>query len=173
MNLFTRSHLKFLALASVLALAACGPWQERIKPSQPQMVAEPDNVTVMLADAADRAAMALETLAQVEQVRTPTAAVSTIPNAPAELRRGVTVEWTGPAEPMVEALSQKTGYTYQVFGTQPPVPLLINLKATNRPAIEVFRDIGLQLGSRANLNVDAQRRVVELYYVPVAQATRG
>lgn len=163
--------------ACVLALSACEhlPVSERIKPGNPQMVAQPDSVNVMLADAADRAASALETLASVEQTRTPVPAVATIPNAPAELRRGVTVEWNGPVEPMVQALTAQTGYTYQAFGDQPPVPLIIALKTTNRPAIEVFRDIGLQLGGRATLKVDANRRVVELYYAPIggSPATAG
>lgn len=158
-------------LTTVMSLAACSYLPEQVKPGKPQLVAEPDSVTVMLADAADRATRALETLASVEQARTGVPRVATIPNAPAELKRGVTVEWNGPAESMIQALTTKTGYTYQSFGAQPAVPLVVNVKATNRPAIEVFRDIGLQLGGRANLKVDANRRVVELFYSPVTGST--
>lgn len=168
MKKFTRCLSVVIVLAvGGVPLTACEHISERVKPGKPQMVAQPDSVNVMLADAADRATRALETLASVEQYRSPAPSVATIPNAPTELRRGVTVEWNGPAEPMVEALTAKTGYTYQTFGAKPPVPLVIALKTTNRPAIEVFRDIGLQLGGRANLKVDAARRVVELYYGPI------
>ena len=170
---FTRVLQKTVLLSvALIGMSACEhfPITETVKPGKAQMVADPDSVNVMLADAADRAALALETLASVEQKRTPVPAVATIPNAPAELRRGVTVEWNGPAEPMVQALTAQTGYSYQTFGAQPPVPLVIALKTTNRPAIEVFRDIGLQLGGRATLKVDANRRVVELYYAPIGSS---
>lgn len=162
---------KTLILACILGLSACSYFPERVKSGKPQLVAEPESVTVMLADAADRATRALETLATVEQVRSGVPRVATIPNAPRELKRGVTVEWNGPAEAMIKALSAKTGYSYKEFGSRPPVPMVVNVKATNRPAIEVFRDIGLQLGARANLKVDANRRAVELFYSPVGGST--
>lgn len=150
-----------------MTVAACTP----VKLGRPQVVAEPDSVSLMLADAADRASKALETLSAVEQVRTPSAAIATIPNAPVELKRGISVDWSGPVEPLAQTLAAKTGYQYSTFGDQPPTPIIVNVQATNRPMIEVFRDVGLQLGSRADLRVDAARRLVEIHYAPVANPT--
>lgn len=128
------------------------------------MVAEPDAVDLMLADAADRATRALETLSAMEQTKMPIKAIATVPNAPQELQRAVTFDWTGPVEPLVEELARKTGYQYGVIGSQPPLPITVSMRAMNKPLINVFRDIGMQIGARADIKVDAQSRVIELQY---------
>ena len=132
--------------------------------ARPQVVAEPNSVDVMIADAADRATRALETLADIENTRTPVKSIATIPNAPQELQRAVTFEWTGPAEPLVQELARKAGYNYNTVGSQPPLPLLVNVKATNKPLIEALRDIGMQMGARADLKVDGELRMMEIHY---------
>jgi len=152
---------KLLTLSlSLLVLSSCA-----YSPiAQPQMVAEPDAVDLMLADAADRATRALETLSAMEQTKMPLKSVAIVPDAPQELQRAVTFDWTGPVEPLVEELARKAGYQYGVIGSQPPLPITITLRATNKPLINVFRDIGVQMGARADLKVDAQSRLIELQY---------
>lgn len=120
----------------------------------------------MLAQAADRASTALETLAAVEQARTPAVAVGPIPDAPAELQRAITVNWVGPVEPITKTLADRAGYMFQTLGTLPPVPLVVSIDVENTPVIDVLRSIGLQLGSRADVRVDAARRMVEIHYAP-------
>ena len=80
--------------------------------SNPQVAAQPDKVSAMLADAADRASVALETLAAVEQARTPAIAVGPIENAPSELERAITVNWVGPVEPIARKLADRAGYMF-------------------------------------------------------------
>lgn len=149
----------------ILGVAACSsgrPFRE----DHPNLVASPDKVSMMLADAADRASVALETLAAVEQARTPEASVAPIENAPAELRRAITVNWVGPVEPIAEKLASRAGYVFQPVGTPPPVPLVVSVDAENIPVIDVLRSLGLQLGARADVKVDGQRRMVEIHYAP-------
>lgn len=157
--------MKKISLIIMVAVftAAC---THEPKFARPQVVAEPNSVDVMLADAADRATRALETLADIENTKTPVKSVATVPNAPAELQRAVTFEWVGPPEPLVQELARKAGYTYNAIGDQPPLPLLVTLKVTNKPLINVLRDIGLQMGSRADLKVDGQMRTMEIHYAP-------
>lgn len=133
---------------------------------RPQVVAEPNSVDVMIADAADRATRALETLADIENTRTPVKSVAMVPNAPAELQRAVTFEWTGPVEPLIQELARKSGYAYSTIGDHPPSPLLVDLKVTNQPLIDVLRNVGLQLGARADLKIDGQMRAMEIHYAP-------
>ena len=120
----------------------------------------------MLADAADRASTALETLAAVEQARSPGIAVGPTDNVPGELRRAITVNWVGPVEPITKKLSDRAGYTFQILGNPPPVPLVVSVDVENKPVIDVLRSIGLQLGMRADIRVDATRRMVEVQYAP-------
>jgi defect-in-organelle-trafficking protein DotD len=158
-----------LALAAILPLAGCSGNPLNIKNAKPQLVAEPDKSSLMIADAADRATRALESLAAVEQVRTPSAAVASaamVPNAPPELQKAVTFSWSGPAEDVARDMAARAGYTFRVVGDKPAAPILVNLDIYNQPMIEVFRDLGLQMGTRADLRLDASSRTVEIIYAP-------
>ena len=132
----------------------------------PQVAAVPDKVSMLLAEAADRSSTALQTLAAIEQARTPEIAVAPIDNAPAELQRSVTVSWVGPVEPIVKMMADRAGYGFQPVGTAPPVPIIVSIDAENKPVIEILRSIGLQLGVRADVTVDGASRMVEIHYVP-------
>ena len=161
-----KKTLILIPLLGLLASCAYAP-----KFGQPQMVAEPSPVDLMLADAADRSTRALETLAAMEQTQMPIKAIAAVPNAPQELQRAVTFDWTGPVEPLVEELTRKAGYSYGVIGAQPSSPIIITMKVQNKPLINVFRDIGMQMGARADLNINAQIRSVEIQYA--AMVNRG
>lgn len=152
-------------IGATLLLSACGV-KNHFSNKAPQLVAEPDAVSAMLANAADRAAMSLEKLAAVEYERSPGVAVAPIGNAPIEMRRAITVQWVGPVEPIVKNLAERASYNFIVVGSTPPIPVVVSINADNMPVIEVLRDIGLQLGTRADVRVDGQRRIVEIHYAP-------
>lgn len=154
---------KILTLLALLTLAACDPYPKR---PFPQIATQPDKVSAMLAQAADRASTSLQTLAAVEQSRSPNIAVGPVDNAPPELRRTITVNWTGPVEPIVRTLADRASYTFQTVGDPPPVAAVVTVNVENKPVIEVLRSIGLQLGVRADVKVDAERQVVEIHYAP-------
>jgi defect-in-organelle-trafficking protein DotD len=160
---------KALAVTALAAatLAACAPMNFAQKVDQ-QLVAEPDPVGLRLASAADRATAALQTLASVEQHRTPAASIQSTPAAPQELRRAVSVEWIGPIEPLARQLADRAGYRFLVNGDQPPAPLVVSVMAKQRSVVEVLRDVGLQAGARADIAVDVDQRIVELNYAPAA-----
>ncbi|MEM8833697.1 MAG: DotD/TraH family lipoprotein [Pseudomonadota bacterium] len=133
----------------------------------PQVVASPDRVSLMLAEAADKASNALETLAAVEQSRAPAIAVQPIHNAPPELQRAITINWIGPADQLLKKLADRASYSFINVGDKPPVPLVVNIDVENKQVIDVLRDTGLQLGTRADVKVDSIRKMIELHYAPV------
>ncbi len=149
----------------MIVLAACAPGHP-MEGDHPNLVASPDKVSMMLADAADRASVALETLAAVEQARAPEASVGPVDNVPPELRRAITVNWVGPVEPIAQKLASRAGYGFQALGTPPPVPLVVSVDVENMPVIDVLRSLGLQLGVRADIHVDGRRQTVEVSYAP-------
>lgn len=156
---------RFAALSMVIMLSACGTFGAHRDSQKPQLVAEPEGPTLMLADAADRATRALEALAAVEQTRTPAAATAAlVPNAPPELQKAVTFTWAGPVEPVARDLAGRAGYTFRTVGSAPTTPIIVNINAYNQPMIAVLRDIGLQMGTRADLRLDANTRSVEIVY---------
>lgn len=155
----------YLAVATI-SLTACQAGAPLFV-KDPQLVAQPDKVSMILAQAADKASTALETLAAVEQKRTPAAHVDAIPDAPAELRRAMTINWVGPANQITKLLADRAGYRFVPLGAAPETPIVVSLDVTNKPVIEVLRSVGLQLGARADIHVDSDARTVELTYTPV------
>lgn len=150
---------------SVLCLAACSSFQP-FSAGRPQIVAAPDAVSARLADAADRASGALQTLASVEAARGPAIAAAPVGDAPTDMRRAITIAWTGPVEQIAQVLADRASYRFTTVGAAPPAPVVVNLDVQNRPVIEVLRDIGLQLGMRGDIRVDSTSRTVELHYAP-------
>jgi defect-in-organelle-trafficking protein DotD len=132
-------------------------------------VATPDPVAVRLADAAQKTSSALASLAAVEQARTPSPAPPVTPTPADDLNKPITVAWTGPAAPLAERLAVRCGYKFRQIGVTPTVPPTVTVDVVEKPILEIFRDIGLQMGSRANLVIDANRHVVELEYASVGK----
>lgn len=152
----------FICLIAISALAACAPNKRNA-----QVVTSPDKVSLMLAEAADKASNSLETLAAIEQAKSPGVAVQPIHNAPEELARAITITWVGPPEQILRKLADRASYNFVTLGNRPPVPLVVNVDVQNMPVIEVLRDIGLQLGVRGDVKVDSDRGIIELHYAPV------
>lgn len=151
-----------VAIAAVAMLGGC-----QLPERNAQVVASPDKVSLMLADAADRASNSLQTLAAIEQNRSPGIAVQPIVNAPDELNRAITLTWVGPPEQALRKLADRASYNFVTLGNRPPVPLVVNIDVQNKPVIEVLRDVGLQLGTRGDVKVDSQAGIIELHYAPV------
>lgn len=152
------------AAGMVLMMSACAP----ISKVDQQLVAAPDPVGLRLASAVDKASAALQTLAAVEQARNPGVAIQSVPYAPQELRRSISVDWVGPIEPITRTLADRAGYELRINGDLPPAPVVVNVQAKQKSVIEVLRDVGLQAGLRANVVVDPDQRIVELNYAPVS-----
>lgn len=159
-------RLLLLGLAGCIGLLGMSGCTAKPK-RDPQVVTSPDKVSLMLAEAADKASNALETLAAIEQNRSPGVAVQPIHNAPEELRRAITLSWVGPPEQIGKRLAERAGYGFLAIGNRPPVPPIINIDVQNEQVIDVLRDIGLQLGVRGDIKVDSVRKIVELHYAPV------
>jgi len=147
---------------ALLLLAGCSAWDRDVKP----VATEPDIVTVKLAQAADKASRALDSIANIEQQRNPT-----VPpmqdedaNASAALMQPVSLRWSGPVELVGRTLAERAGMRFRVKGSQPPMPVVVNVDAYQQPILHVLRDIGLQAGSRADLAINQNEGVVEVRY---------
>lgn len=154
--------LLYLAFAGLALLPGCSN-----SPEVTPVASEPDIVTVKLAQAADKASSALDTIAGIEQQRSPaTPPIEDYTNAPAALMQPVSVRWSGNIELITRALAERGGYRFHVKGSVPPVPLVVNVDAYQQPILHIMRDIGLQAGHRADIAIDGTNGVVELRYAP-------
>lgn len=168
MTIMKKYNMYAALMLAVFVLSACEVTKARRDDAQ--LVSQPDTVSLMLADAADRASRALETLASVEQARTPVSGISSVPNAPMELRRPVTIDWVGPVENIARTLAERASYSFMAIGDQPPAPVIVTVRARKKPIIDVLRDIGLQITNRGKILVDGRQKVVEVQYAPTIQS---
>jgi len=147
----------------LLMLTAC------IQPKvDQQLVASPDPVALRLANAVDQASVALKTLASIEQSRNPNIQIESVAGAPQELQRVMTIDWTGPIEPITKKVADRAGYSFQINGNSPSTPIIISVTSREKQVVEMLRDIGLQAGRRADIVVDIEKKTVELNYVSIS-----
>ena len=91
----------------LISMTACGT--TTVTP----LVAENDPVSLRIAQAAEKASKSLDTIAGIEQYRTPMPPMEDFSGAPPALAQPVTVTWSGPAEQIVQTLALKAGYRYR------------------------------------------------------------
>ena len=119
-----------------------------------------------LTEAAVRAETALTDLARLRAAENP-ADLPPLPRiVPVELLRPVTLVWTGPLDTLVAKLAAEAGYAMIAAGPRPVRPVIVVVKAEEKPLVLVLRDAGIQAGAAATVSVDADRRMVLLDWSP-------
>jgi defect-in-organelle-trafficking protein DotD len=160
-------------------LAGCSSWDRmwssdssyQLEAGTP-IATQPDIVSIKLAQAADRASKALDTIANIEQQKNPSVAPmqKDFASASPSMMQPVTLRWSGPVEQVARVLAERAGMRFRASGRAPGVPLVVNIDAFQQPILHVLRDIGLQAGSRADLLVDQNEGVVEVRYAAADQS---
>lgn len=153
-----KKYKKLFAAIHIFFLIGCN--------STPTPVAtEPDLVGTRIAQAAEKAAKAMDAIAGIEQQRFPIV-VADYSSAPPNMMQPITIRWSGPIEQIAETLAAKAGMQFRIVGKKPPVPVTVVVDVYEKPLIEVLRSIGLQAGQRADVSVDGQANVVEVRFSP-------
>ena len=124
-------------------------------------------IDAALAKSAQRVSDALTRLAMIEQTRNPVhpAGSAYTPDMPPEFAIPITLTWTGPAEQAAGVITNQIGWSFQVIGNRPQTPIIVAFDAKGIAAVDVLRDIGLQITkSSAALVLDGASRSVEFRY---------
>lgn len=129
-----------------------------------------DPIAERLSKAALDASSALKTLAEVEQIRMPPPDLPLLDDTaiPEELKRTISVTWSGPVGPLVRRLAIRADYLFVSVGTDPRAALIVNIDAHDRSLVDVLRDVGLQAGQRADLVIDTEHKKIEIRYAPAS-----
>ena len=169
---------KWLLVCGFALLAGCSDisssWDSVFDDTTPlkPVATEPDIVSVKLAQAADKASKALDSISNIEQQKNP--AVPPIQddysNAPPNMTQPISLRWSGPIEPVARTLAERAGLRFRVTGRAPAAPLIVNIDAYQQPLLHVLRDVGLQAGTRADLAIDQNEGVVEVRYAAADQS---
>lgn len=145
----------------VCGLSGCAA-RDQANEGEAASAAFSERVTDRLAEAAERNALAVSTLAMMERTRTvPFPPSWEWAEAAPDLRGPVTMGWVGPAVEAVRQLAATAGYRFVESGARPSVPAMVVVQARERPIGEVLADIRLQLRGVDDLRVDSRARVIE------------
>ena len=115
-----------------------------------------------LARAANSAAKSLESLAMVEQAKTPPAQVHN-ENIPEDIRKRIKISWVGPIEKALKGIADAIGYDFLASGDR-KAPVIVDLRYDDAPAYRVLQDAGMQAGRHATVAVNVSERTVEVRY---------
>lgn len=133
----------------------------------PALPPAPTPVEARLVDSSARIAAALDRLARLQAAVTPRAAPAVNPTTlPPLLRTPVTLTWQGPAQTVVRQLVDRIGFRVLVHGVPPVTPVLVSLDVQDQPMVQIFEEIGLQIGARGTLRLDVDGKTVHLSFAP-------
>lgn len=160
-----------LGAAMLLTMTACNDMQStnggpRTVNGAAPALAAPDVVTLRLAEAAERAASALDNISRVEQAQKGAPPAEDYSMAPAELQEPVSITWTGPVEQFLRTMAARIGYGFRSIGAPPPVPLTVRIDEYQQPLIKLVKSASLQVTGKADVVLDASRQTLELRYAP-------
>ena len=152
--------MRFVTILVLLfTVTACAPPM----PEKPDIV--PDSASIKLAEAARSVSHSLQKLGRISAAAAPQQHISEPPH-PASYGMGAlaSVDWAGPIEPLIEQITQATGYQLRVLGVKPAIPVLVSINARKKPFADILRDAGYQAGTKATVVVFPSTRIVELRY---------
>lgn len=113
-------------------------------PSNPQQISTPAGVTI-----------AAPAPVAAPQARVPLA------NLPADLKRPMTINWTGPVSGALKQIAQEINYTYLPPANTPATPPMITLAEHNEPVAYVLQDIGARISSFGKLVINPNQRTLQ------------
>lgn len=124
-----------------------------------------DDASIKLAEAADSISDSMLQMAKIEKVLLPHDHDNkiNIPNS-YNLQTRASIDWAGPIEELIDRIGNAAHYRTRFIGTQPGVPILINMNVKDQSLAEILRNIDYQAGNRAHLFVYPKNQVIELRY---------
>jgi defect in organelle trafficking protein DotD len=123
------------------------------------------NVESRLVESADSVRNSLNQLAQVEIAAQPKSKFELSKNQyQIKADKKASVDWSGPAEPILQKIAASANYKLRVIGKKPPIPVLVTIKVKNTYISDIIRDISYQADNKAKIAVYNKTRIIELRY---------
>lgn len=150
-----------LSVSLALVLVGCGTTTPK-----PPTTNAPDDATITLAEAASSVSQSLTDLRAVEVSASPPINDKRMPYPTSYDMNAerVSLDWSGPIEPVLQRIATMKDYKLHVIGTRPAIPILVTIMAKDTPLGYVLRDINFQAGNKASLWVYPGVRIIELRY---------
>lgn len=160
-----------IILFAALFLVACTTRKYVLAPSPYGIPTLPyqsnaDDAEIKLAEAAVSVSESLTNLAEIEKAAHPCLRLPPpIDGSRFGLGCPASVDWVGPAEPLIRRIAEVTHYCVRVLGREPAIPAIVSINAKNIPFSDILRNISLQIHKKACIVVYPNSRVIELRYL--------
>ena len=162
--------LNTLLLAGTIGLTSCGDGTQKIdyayfNTNQAPVDSVDKNAQAQLAETATSVNQSLQQLSAIKMATHPGIPVSAPANAKQlGLTQMVSVNWHGPAESILKQIAKVGHYKFQVLGTRPNIPVLVNINDKNVPLANVLRDVAYQISTQGTVETYPKSRIIELRY---------
>ncbi len=126
-------------------------------------------VQTQLEQAATSVQSSLQVLAAIEKVQAQNnVSIPLMDVTDTALNQMISIKWYGPIEPLLAQIASATHYDFQVFGTPPSLPILVNIDTSTTPAtaINIIRNADLQAGLKSAILIFPKEKVISLRYLP-------
>jgi uncharacterized protein YceK len=160
-----RAKRTLITLAAITVISGCASQYGRDIPTAPI-----DDVDAKIAEAVEMSANANRAIAEVEvATAAPVRAgpVQSVPEnvvLPPEAVQPITVDWNGPVETFLQAISQRSGYKLSVTGRAPANQIMVSLRAEEEPLYGVVRRAGNMVHGYADIALNPSNKTIELRY---------
>lgn len=118
-----------------------------------------------ISETALSASKSIQSLSALEHAAKPEVKKKPAPNPiKTGLDQRVTIEWTGPVEPVLEKLAKNAHYRVNLLGQPPVAPILVSVNRSDAYLADVIQDIAYQVQRFADVSVNASEKLIELRY---------
>lgn len=149
----------------MLALFGCCCERVPAVPTPTSLNPSADDAAVQLAEAASSVSQSLTDLTALEKAASPPINCKCLayPTS-SDLCQLVSIDWSGPIEPLLRRVAWMTNYKLRIIGLRPAIPVLVTIFAKNTPVGYILRDANFQAASKASVQVYPGICVIELRY---------
>ena len=152
-----------LLVATSLLLGACTDVNQFAPTANTPEAADP--AEAKLAEAAQSVNNSLLNLNAIQQAVTPPPKTFQPPDpASYGMENLVSIDWTGPIEPLLQQIAKSTHYRVKVIGKRPAIPVMVQVYEKNQPIGDILRNVGYQSVQRADIVVFPRSHTIELRY---------
>jgi defect-in-organelle-trafficking protein DotD len=155
---------KITAALFVSLLSGCAS-QNLPNSITPSIHAGSDDASTKLAEAASSVSQSLNELKELEKASSsPISKPLPYPSASGLEKTIVSVDWSGPIEPLLRRVAKLIQFHLEIIGKHPAVPVLVTISSQNTSLSYILRDANLQSGKKANILVYPGIKIIELRY---------
>src|SRR5437773_1131606 len=116
-----------LCLATLLLVGCSTLAAYKTIPRKPPRNAPSDDATIKFAEASNSVSEQLVELSRIQAAATPPIREVLIDPHPYALQTHASIDWIGPAEPLMRKIALAAHYRVRVLGFEPPIPVLVNI----------------------------------------------